>query len=108
MRLDGLLADIPTYVITASDTAASAPSIGYDPPQSLWTLQHISLALKSERGYQRTVLSSHLIQKDRPEVVAETVAAMVTALRAGKPPEPLPVSETAPPEGDAAFPESPR
>ena len=35
-------------------------------------------------------------------------AKVVAALRAGKPPEPLPVSETAPPEGDAAFPESPR
>jgi hypothetical protein len=33
---------------------------------------------------------------------------MVKAVRAGTPPEPLPVSETAPPEGETAFPESPR
>jgi pimeloyl-ACP methyl ester carboxylesterase len=107
-RLGGLLADVPAYVITASDTAAAAPSIGYDTRQSLWTLQQVRLALEFEHGYQRTILASHLIQNDRPEVVAETVLAMVKAVRAGKPPEPLPVSETAPLEGDAGFPEPPR
>jgi pimeloyl-ACP methyl ester carboxylesterase len=107
-RLGTLLHDVPIYVITASETAATSPTVGYGRGQSVWELQHLRLALSSDRGFQRTILSSHQVPADRPEVVAETVVAMVTAVRAGKPPEPLPVSETAPPEGDAAFPESPR
>jgi len=93
---------------TASETAASAPTLGYGDRQSLWELQHLRLALSSDRGFQRTVLSSHRIPTDRPEVVVESVLAMVKAVRAGTPPDPLPVSETAPPEGETAFPESPR
>ena len=107
-RLDGLLRDVPTYVITASETAASAPTLGYGDRQSLWELQHLRLALSSDRGYQRTILSSHRIPSDRPEVVVETVRAMVQAVRAGAPPDPLPVSETAPLESDGGFPEGPR
>lgn len=99
---------IPTYVFTASETAATSPTVGVNPPQSVWELQHMRLASNFLRGSQRTIYSSHLIQNDRPEVVAEAVAAMVAAVRAGKPPEPLPLSETAPPEGEPAFPEAPR
>lgn len=106
-RSGAMVADIPVYVLTASDTAASAPTIGYDRPQSLWELQHVRLALAFRHGYQRTILSSHLVQNDRPEVVAEAVQAMVTSVRKGAPPAPLPVSETAPPEGGGAFPEMP-
>jgi len=108
LRMGDLLAGIPTYVITASDTAASAPTVGYDKPQSVWVLQHVRLALSFDRGFQRTVLSSHLVQNDRPEVVIEAVLAMVKAARAETPPEPLPASETPSIEGEAAFPESPR
>jgi pimeloyl-ACP methyl ester carboxylesterase len=93
-RLDDLLNDIPIYVITASDTAAAAPKIGYDKPQSVLELQHERLALGSEHGSQRTVYSSHLIMIDRPEVVVSAVLAMVQAVRAGKPPDSLPPSET--------------
>jgi pimeloyl-ACP methyl ester carboxylesterase len=107
-RLNGILRSVPTYVITASETAASAPTLGYGDRQSVWELQHLQLALGSDRGFQRTVLSSHRIPTDRPEVVAETVLAMVKAIRAGTPPDPLPLSETAAPEGETAFPESPR
>lgn len=107
-RLNGLLRDVPTYVITASETAASAPTLGYGDRQSVWELQHLRMALSSDRGFQRTVFSSHRIPTDRPEVVVDTVLAMVAAVRAGTPPDPLPVSETAPPEGDSAFPDSPR
>jgi pimeloyl-ACP methyl ester carboxylesterase len=106
-RSGRLVADVPVYVITASETAATAPTIGYDRPQSLWELQHVRLALEFQHGYQRTILSSHLVQNDRPEVVVEAVQAMVTSVRNGMPPAPLPVSETAPAEGDAAFPEMP-
>jgi len=106
-RLGGLLADVPAYVITASDTAASAPTIGHDRPQSLWELQHVRLALEFQHGYQRTILSSHLVQNDRPEVVAAAVQAMVTSVRNGVPPAPLAVSETAQADGDPAFPETP-
>lgn len=106
-RTRSILTDVPGYVITASDTAAAAPTVGYGSPRSLLELQHIGLALQFAHGSQRTIYSSHLVQNDRPEVVAEAVEAMVRAVRAGKPPEPLPLSETAPPEGEPAFPESP-
>lgn len=107
VRVGDLLAEVPTYVITASDSAAASPSLGYDQRQSLLELAHVRLAMSYQHGYQRTVYSSHLIPNDRPEIVAEAVAAMVKAARAGMPPEPLPASETARPEGEPAFPESP-
>lgn len=107
-RSDGLLGDVPAYVLTASDTAATAPTIGHDRPQSLWELQHARLTMQFRHGYQRTILSSHLIQNDRPELVAEAVQAMVRSVRDGAPPPPLPVSETAPAEGDPAFPDPPQ
>jgi len=107
MRLGDLLKGVPIYVITASDTAAAANKVGYDKPQSIWELQHIRLALSAEHGSQQTVLSSHLIVNDRPEVVIEAVLTMVRAARAGQPPEPLPPNEGAQP-GDQPFaPESP-
>lgn len=97
-----VLVEVPTYVITASDTAATAPQVGYDKPRSLWELQHMQLASNARFGWQRTVFSSHLVQNDRPDVVADAVIAMVEAARAGKPPEPLAPSETDAPE-DPAF-----
>ena len=95
VRLGSLLDNVPIYVITASDTAAAAQQVGFDKPVSLWELQHVRLALSSRGGSQRTVLSSHLVMNDRPEVIVEAVAAMVRAARAGLPPDPLPLSETA-------------
>jgi pimeloyl-ACP methyl ester carboxylesterase len=96
MRLGDLLRAVPLYVITASDTANASTTVGYgDHPQSVWELQHVRLAATSERGFQRTVLSSHLVMIDRPEVVVEAVLAMVRAARAQAPPEPLPPSEAA-------------
>lgn len=94
LRLGSLLDDVPAYVITASDTAASAPKVGLDKPQSLAELEHLRLALSFRPGSQRTVLSSHNIMTDRPEVVIEAVRAMIAAARTGSPPEPLPPSET--------------
>lgn len=107
-RTRGLLSDLPAYVLTASDTAAASPTVGQERPQSVWELQHVGLAATFAHGSQRTIFSSHIVQNDRPEVVAEAVAAMVAAARAGKPPAPLPFSETAPPDGEPAFPELPR
>lgn len=98
LRIGGLLESVPTYVITASDTANAAPTIGYDQPQSVWELQHVALASRFRNGSQRTVLSSHLVMVDRPELVIESVLAMVAALRAGEPPGPL-----GPNEGEAQW-----
>lgn len=92
-RVGDLLADIPTYVITASDTAAAASRIGVDQPKSVWELQHQQLAAGFLRSSQRTVLSSHLVMIDRPDVVIAAVLEMVKATREGRPPEPLGASE---------------
>jgi len=62
----------------------------------------MQLASNARFGWQRTVFSSHLVQNDRPDVIADAVIAMVEAARAGKPPEPLAPSETDTPE-DPAF-----
>ncbi|MEW5685021.1 MAG: alpha/beta hydrolase [Pseudomonadota bacterium] len=101
-RLGGLLDDVPAYVLTASDTAAAAPKVGYDNPQSVLELRHLRLALGFHPGYQRTILSSHLVMNDRPDAVIEAVNAMVAAARAGRPPDPLPPSETRGAEDDPA------
>lgn len=89
-RMGDLLRTVPTYVITASDSAGAAPSYGFDKPQSILVLQHQMLASLSEAGSQQTVLSSHMIMMDRPDVVISATEAMVRAGRAGRPPEPLP------------------
>lgn len=102
-RIGDLLKEVPVYVITASDTANAAPKIGYEEPKSAWELMHIALASRSSRGSQRTVLSSHLVLVDRPDVVIEAVLAMVAAARAGDPPPPLPPSEAAGADADALF-----
>lgn len=88
----GVLRTIPIYVLTASDTAAAAPKLGYA-NQSLWELGHMRLAFSSEHGSQRTVLSSHLMMLDRPDAVVAAVTAMVEAARAGRAPPALPASE---------------
>lgn len=103
-----ILADIPAYVITASASAASSPIVGYEQPRSAWELWHIGLASGFRHGWQRTINASHLVQNDRPEIVAESVAAMVKAARAGVRPPPLPPSETAQPGTDAAAAETSR
>lgn len=105
-RVGSLLNDIPAYVITASDTAMAAPTVGYEKPQSILELAHLRMALGFSPGYQRTVYASHLVMNDRPDVVIEAVVAMIDAVQAGKPPPPLPPSETGEAGGDlgSAFP----
>ncbi|PZQ60606.1 MAG: hypothetical protein DI570_13905, partial [Phenylobacterium zucineum] len=78
-RIGGLLDDLPAYVLTASDSAAAAPKVGYENPQSVLELRHLRLALGFHPGYQRTILSSHLVMNDRPDAVIEAVNAMVVA-----------------------------
>ncbi|HET6970246.1 MAG TPA: alpha/beta hydrolase [Phenylobacterium sp.] len=94
LRMGDLLQHIPIYVLTASDTANAAPKLPYT-EESIWTLQHIRLTARADAGWQRTVLSSHLMMIDRPDAVVSAVTAMVSAVRAGKAPEPLPPSEGA-------------
>lgn len=105
-RVGSLLNDVPAYVITASDTAMAAPTVGYDKPQSILELQHLRMALSFSPGYQRTVYASHLVMNDRPEVVIEAIVAMIDAAQAGKPPPALPPSETGEAVGEpgSAFP----
>jgi pimeloyl-ACP methyl ester carboxylesterase len=93
-RVGPVIASIPTYVITASDTAAGSYQYG----TSLWELQHQMLASSFRSGWQQTVLSSHLVMIDRPEVVAAAVQQMVAASREGRAPQPLPPSEAWAPE----------
>jgi pimeloyl-ACP methyl ester carboxylesterase len=102
-RTRGLLNYVPVYVLTASETAAASPKVGYDRPKSVLELQHELLAGDFLRGWQRTILSSHLIMIDRPEVVTEAVEAMVQAARENRPPDGLPPSETGA-AGEQAFP----
>lgn len=97
-RLGGLLRPIPMYVITASETSqASAPNLIPGQP-TLLESYHLLIAGQSRSGSQRTVVSSHLVMIDRPDVVIDAVGEMVRAARAKRPPSPLPPSETAQPE----------
>jgi len=103
LRIGDLLRDVPTYVFTASDSAAAGPKYGFDNPRSVLELQHEMIANGSMQGSQQTVLSSHLIMIDRPEVVIRAAQEMITAARAGRPPAHLPPSETATAPDDGAF-----
>lgn len=96
-RTRGLLKSIPTYVITASETAAAAPAYGFNPPRSVWELQHEMIAAGSLEGSQQTVLSSHMVMLDRPDVVIAVVREMIAAARGDRPPAQLPPSETTAP-----------
>jgi hypothetical protein len=95
-RAADVLRPIPIYLFTASDSAAAAPAYGFDKPQSVLVLQHQMIAGMSEAGSQQTILSSHMIMLDRPEVVISAVEAMVRASRAGRAPEPLPPGDLEP------------
>ena len=96
-RIGGLLGDIPIYVITASETAASSPPLPFGPSISTWEAQHQALASRSRAGFQTTVLSTHMVMIERPDVVISAVNAMIGAVRRGRAPPPLPPSETTAP-----------
>ena len=103
MRIGSALSAIPIHVLTASETVAAGPSVGSDPPRSVVELRHQMIAASSHYGSQRTVVSSHLIMLERPEVVIAAAEAMVLAARAGRLPEALPPSETAEPATEDPF-----
>jgi pimeloyl-ACP methyl ester carboxylesterase len=94
-RIGTVLQDVPAYVLTASDTAASAGTYGFDKPQSIWVLQHQEIASRFRAGSQRTVFSSHLMMNDRPEVIVDAALEMVRAAQDKRLPAPLAPSETA-------------
>lgn len=95
-RIGGMLADVPVYVITASDTAAAAPRVGLEQPQSTWELRHQQLARQFQTSSQQTVLSSHLVMVDRPDVAIAAIFEMVRATQERRTPAPLPPSEWSP------------
>jgi pimeloyl-ACP methyl ester carboxylesterase len=87
-------------VITASETAMASPTIAIGVQQSALEYAHQLIASQSSAGSQTTVLSSHLVMIDRPEVVIDAVSEMVRASRNRQRPAPLPRSETLRPEPD--------
>ena len=93
-RIGTLLRAKPVYVITASETAEASPTLPITPPITVWEAQHQQIAAMSDRGFQTTIKSSHLILVKRPDVVIAAVGEMVAAARAKRPPGPLPPSET--------------
>lgn len=107
-RIGTVLRDIPGYVITASDTATATLMTQFGgAPVSFMEMQHQRIAGAFLLGSQRTVLSSHMVMMDRPDVVISATLEMVDAVRANRPPAPLAPSERAP-ESAADAPASPR
>jgi hypothetical protein len=101
-RIGTLLEDVPAYVISASDTVNASRDTRFPTSPSIWLLRQQQMASRFRHASQRTVVSSHLIMKDRPDVIVEAVLEMVRAQREGRPPAPLPPSEgEEAPEGDA-------
>ena len=96
-RIGDLLGDIPIYVVTASETAASSPPLPLGPSISTWEAQHQELASRSRAGFQTTVISTHMVMIERPDVVISAVNAMILAVRSAHRPPPLPPSETTAP-----------
>lgn len=96
MRIGSLLQNIPLYVFTASATVERTTSIRLGEPISPWLLMQRELASQSQFGWQQTVLSSHLIMVDRPEIVVDAIREMVRVSRTHTPPAPLPADEKMP------------
>lgn len=96
LRIGPLLRSTPMYVFTASETAATAPPDTRNMTQTVLELRHQMIARTSDAGWQQTILSSHMIMLDRPDVVIAAVEEMIRASRAGVSPAPLPPSETVP------------
>jgi pimeloyl-ACP methyl ester carboxylesterase len=78
-RTRPILKDVPTIVLTASPTGLAAGQ--EDPGAMVWQSLHREIAGGAFRGEQRIVKSSHLMMKDRPEVVAGAALELVDASR---------------------------
>ena len=78
-RTRAVLKDVPTIVLTASPTGVAADE--EDPAAMFWQSLHREIAAGAFRGEQRNVKSSHLMMRDRPEVVAAAALELVDASR---------------------------
>ncbi|HKP80084.1 MAG TPA: alpha/beta hydrolase [Phenylobacterium sp.] len=103
-RIGSVLQNVPMYVITSSQSAAASPSYRFE-TLSVLELQHRAIAEQSDTGFQQTVMSSHMVMLDRPDVVVRAVQKMVAASRSGRTPPPLPPSETEQPLDEELLPE---
>jgi pimeloyl-ACP methyl ester carboxylesterase len=79
-RTGDILRDIPAIVLTAS-AADGVATAGEDPGSVAWQNFHRHLAAGFQHGDQRLVKSSHLMMKDRPDVVAAAAIELVQAAR---------------------------
>ena len=82
--------DLPLFVLTQSPESANAypelSSAQVDAMNALWMRMHDELAARSARGTNRRVeRSGHYIQKDRPDVVIESVGRVISEVRAIRP-----------------------
>ncbi len=101
-RTNAILRRIPAYVLTASQTAVGSSTYNLPGGATMWELLQQELASRFQPGFQTTILSGHLMFKDRPEAVNAAILEMVRAVRQGRPPPPLPPSELQPPATDPA------
>jgi pimeloyl-ACP methyl ester carboxylesterase len=79
-RTGDILVDIPAIVLTAGK-ADGVVADAQDPGAAVWQSLHRQLAGRFLHGDQRIVKSSHLMMKDRPEVVADAAISLVEAAR---------------------------
>jgi pimeloyl-ACP methyl ester carboxylesterase len=93
-RTGDLLRTIPAYVLTASKTAEASRDYRIIDAPSAWQLRQQQLAASFLQGSERTVISSHMIMIDRPDVVVDAAIEMVRAARAHRPPPRLPPGDT--------------
>jgi pimeloyl-ACP methyl ester carboxylesterase len=93
-RIGDLLRTIPAYVLTASKTVEASRDYRVIDAPSAWQIRQRQLAASFLQGSERTIISSHMIMIDRPEVVVDATAEMVRAARAHRPPPPLPPGDT--------------
>lgn len=82
-RLGGLIAGVPTTVLTASRTGEPA---GDDAPgDQAWETAHRQLAAEFKQGTQRLVRSGHLMIIERPDEVVGAILERVEAARGVRP-----------------------
>jgi pimeloyl-ACP methyl ester carboxylesterase len=73
--------DLPLIVLTADGTSADAPPAARAAVGAFWSQLHAEIAARSTRGSERSVASSHLMPKDRPDAIAEAIEEVADAPR---------------------------
>jgi pimeloyl-ACP methyl ester carboxylesterase len=74
--------DMPLIVLTADGSSAGAPPAVRSRVSRFWSGLHAEIAVRSDRGLERTVAgSSHIMMRDRPDAIATAIDEVAAQVR---------------------------